>query len=203
MILVKIYCSRLNITNMKGFKLSIGMFVIMVLVVSCQVDRIFTYEHSSDITEDETWNSGTHVITGEINISNATLTIMPGVVVEFELGGGLVVGYGGGAALIANGTTEKPIIFTTSSNSPVAGDWEYIWFDAGTLSGSILNNCIIEYGGGYAYSGMVHCNNTDTPRITNCTLQHSNNHAISLSNSNPTISNNIYSDIAGSDVYTY
>ena len=66
------------------------------------------------ISSDTTWTAGTHyIVTSAINIASpATLTIQPGVTVCFNTGIGLTVANGG--RLIANGTSNAPILFTRS-----------------------------------------------------------------------------------------
>ncbi len=73
---------------------------------------------SEDIMSDVTWTSGnTYVLGGRIFINDgATLTIEPGVVVKGEAGTGtnataLIVARGG--KLMAEGTADSPIIFTS------------------------------------------------------------------------------------------
>ena len=73
---------------------------------------------TEDIMSDVTWSRGnTYVLGGRIFISNgATLTIEPGVIVKGEAGTGtnataLIVARGG--KLMAEGTADSPIIFTS------------------------------------------------------------------------------------------
>lgn len=77
----------------------------------------------------------------------APLTIEAGVTIAFEQGGGLIIDdYDTRTgALIANGTADKPIVFTGTSQTP--GAWNRIYMDSGDLN-NILNHTIIEYAGG-------------------------------------------------------
>ncbi|WP_417619874.1 hypothetical protein [Oceanihabitans sediminis] len=77
----------------------------------------------------------------------APLTIEPGVTIAFEQGGGLIIDdYDTRTgALIANGTTSKPIVFTGTNQTP--GAWNRIYMDSGDIN-NILNHCIIEFAGG-------------------------------------------------------
>ncbi|MEM2440329.1 MAG: PKD domain-containing protein [Candidatus Bathyarchaeia archaeon] len=72
-----------------------------------------------------------------------TLTIEPGVEVRFGGGPFTIIVNG---TLVARGTEEKPIRFTSNKESPEAGDWATIYFNGTGQSPSILENCIIEYG---------------------------------------------------------
>ncbi len=80
-----------------------------------------------------------------------TLTVEPGVELRFD--DYLEVGYlnpGSSDApgiLHAVGTAAKPILFTSSKTTRVAGDWPGVWlFNA---AGSRLENVRIEYAGGF------------------------------------------------------
>ncbi|MEX2593610.1 MAG: hypothetical protein WD426_12625 [Anditalea sp.] len=81
---------------------------------------------TDDITADVTWTSGnTYILAGRIFVNDgATLTIEPGVVVKGEAGTGtnataLVVARGG--KLMAEGTAENPIIFTSVADETEPG----------------------------------------------------------------------------------
>ena len=164
---------------MKSMKYFIYFSALALVVFSCgpTTERLVTKEHDEDITVSTTWGEGTHIITGEINV-NATLIIAPGSIIKFEKGAGLLIGYGGEGTLIADGTIEKPITFTSAATAPAAGDWDYIWFDDGTTPNSSMTHCIIEYGGGYTYSGMVHLEGSNIT-IENTVIQYSARQGVS------------------------
>jgi len=142
-------------------------------------------EHSGRITEDETWIEATHLITNDVYIDGATLTIEPGAVIQFSAGSGLYFGYytsTSGAILLANGTAGKPITFTSAASTKSAGDWDYIGFFEGASSASSMQYCIIEYGGGYNDNyGSVHLSESSVS-IENSTLRYSGSMGISLDN---------------------
>jgi parallel beta-helix repeat protein len=71
---------------------------------------------------------------------NATLTIEPGVQVRFGQDFNITVNGG----IIADGTVDRPILFTSNSPNASTGDWGTILI-SGTQQSSITN-CIIEYG---------------------------------------------------------
>lgn len=78
-----------------------------------------TIRVSSDISTDQTWESGkTYILSEQISVlPGATLTLQKGVIVKVEVGQEgeaipfLVIDRG--AKIMANGTQEEPIIFTT------------------------------------------------------------------------------------------
>ena len=82
----------------------------------------------------------------------STLTIEAGVVMKFEPETAFKVqAFTGDApakgAVIAKGTAEKPIVFTSAAASPKAGDWRGIWFGGAPLATNALDHVRIEYAG--------------------------------------------------------
>jgi len=84
---------------------------------------------SANITADESWSTGnTYVLDGRIAVeSGATLSIEPGVVVKGETGEGanasaLLIARG--AKIMAEGTADAPIIFTTVLDDIEPGEIE-------------------------------------------------------------------------------
>ena len=69
------------------------------------------------ISSDTVWSAGTHyIVTSSITVaSGVTLTIQPGVTVCFNTGIGMSIANGG--RLLANGTSNAPILFTRSPNN--------------------------------------------------------------------------------------
>lgn len=137
------------------------------------------------ITSDTTWTAGgsPYVVTSSILIGNgATLTIQPGVTVQMGSGLGISVGFTGLGAgtLIARGTAQSPILFTSSAK--MAGAWGYIRFTSSAVSatlganssyasGSILEYCTIEFGGDKAM-GAVELQKS-APYLHACTIRDS------------------------------
>ncbi|MEO7487193.1 MAG: hypothetical protein ABIU77_08830, partial [Ferruginibacter sp.] len=96
-------------------------------VTAPMVTKIDTLSNS--ITTDMTLDANTsYVVNGQLYVSNnATLTIPAGVTVSFvkmdekEKKGVLVITQG--AKLIANGTADRPIVFTSAAQTKAPGDW--------------------------------------------------------------------------------
>jgi hypothetical protein len=102
------------------------------------------------IERDTTW-SGTVVIRGVISVKRGvTLTILPGTVVKFvrldrdrnDIGDGEILVEG---RLVARGTREKRIVFTSAEQNPAINDWSYLQF-LGSDADNVLQYCRFEYG---------------------------------------------------------
>ncbi|MCP4624607.1 MAG: right-handed parallel beta-helix repeat-containing protein, partial [bacterium] len=134
-----------------------------------------------------------YLISGDITIrhsslswatSIATLTINPGVEIRFEPGTGIYVGqnyrndaYDYYGALSAVGTAELPIIFTSNATTASPGDWKGIRFRNQTIdSKSLLEHCIIEYGG-LANNANIYLENAK-PTIQYNTIRNSSHSGI-------------------------
>lgn len=131
------------------------------------------------------------------------LILQPGTNIEVMNGRAIYVGKyvdkpGG---LKAIGTTENPVIFTSENSTPEAGDWEHIQFGPGTKTGSVLDNCILEYAGEMLNKGAVSIENTNQPTIQNTLIRHSADFGIVTNNASPTFSNNTFENNAKADYY--
>lgn len=99
----------------------------------------------------------------------AALTIAPGVELQFAKDGGLHVDYGsypgvGRGALIAVGTPDAPIVFTSVAESPMPGDWYGIYFWNQPDPRDVIAHARVEYAGGVSQIGSGACT---TDGITN------------------------------------
>jgi hypothetical protein len=111
----------------------------------------------SVITSDTIWQ-GEIQINGVISVKRGvTLTIRPGTIIRFkkidrdhnDIGDGEILVEG---RLVAQGTRDKKIIFTSAEEKPGVNDWSYLQFLASD-PGNVIENCQFEY----AFAGvMVH-----------------------------------------------
>lgn len=136
----------------------------------------------ADITTPTTWTADkVWEIKGNINVTS-DLVIEPGTTIKFNEDAELGIGYGAYGSLIAVGTADEPIIFTSNANSPSAGDYRGIVFYDKAASSSILSFCTVEYAGlSYGYDAAVYIEYSDVS-ITNCTIRNSATSGISVYN---------------------
>lgn len=136
---------------------------------------------SGPITANTTWSqpNGPYIVVGNTLVQEGvTLSIEPGVVVKFEMGMAIQIN----GELVAMGTIDMPILFTSSALTPEPGDWGYISFsntssdaefdEAGNyLSGSVMAYCVVEYAGGTTYNfGAIILDNA-RPYIFRCDIR--------------------------------
>ena len=121
------------------------------------------------ISSDTSWTlaNSPYDLTGNVLIQNgATLTIKPGVTVRFGDGNYIQVE----GRLVANGTKDNRITFTSSQPSPEPGDWESILFKQNAAPNSIVRYCNFTYG----YYGIHADDNNPSytfPNVTYCDFQ--------------------------------
>ena len=155
-------------------KISGLLFSALIFLLFTQTHQVLAdIEVSRYITTDTVWEDTAqpYVVTSSLYIQNgATLTIAPGVEVKLDPHKQIYIGNGSTGTLIAQGTQDNPITFTSSSNEP----WYYLYFNAYTGKGSILRHCVIENGGA-SRNGMVFLNTSSTNNLTieHCTFRNS------------------------------
>lgn len=174
-------------------KISILFFVAIMAVLFTNCKKKITID--ADITTNTTWESSEVVTIGKsITVSNgATLTIEPGTKIKFESGAGLTV-YDG--TLLAEGTEDKPITFTSLAVSPTKGAWNGLSFTSQTLNNTSLKYCIVEYAGQQANSGAIYMDGCRI-KIENCKINNAKYNGIYLNDNAKFVSfiNNEIKDI--------
>ena len=162
---------------------------------------------SGTINTNTTWTADNiYTIDGILVVEGATLTIEPGTVIKFTENSELDVGYSqSGSAIIANGTVDNPIIFTSAAATPSAGDWYGIWLYSGTSGVTSFRYCTIQYAGGYSEnSGSV---NLEDCKIIfeNNTVKYSGHQGLVLDYDASFVSfmNNVVEENAGHAIILY
>lgn len=98
----------------------------------------------------------------QLRVVEALLTIEPGVELQFGADGGLHVDYGSyagvaSAALVAVGTPDAPIVFTSSSPTPAPGDWYGVYFWNQPDPRDAITHARVEFAGGVSQIGSGAC----------------------------------------------
>lgn len=114
---------------------------------------------SANISTNTNWTvaGSPYCLTANVDVNtSAALTIDAGVVVLVSPTFKLTIT--SGSKLVSNGTSVAPVIFTSSSISPTAGEWKGILFATGAIgsgiasdnytgTGSYLTYTVVEYAG--------------------------------------------------------
>ncbi len=101
------------------------------------------------VAADETWDGAVTVVGQVVVRKGVTLTIRPGTTVRFAWSDEDGNGIGDGelaveGRLVARGTREQPITFTSAREQPAPKDWTYVIIS--TSRESLMERCIFEYG---------------------------------------------------------
>jgi len=145
---------------------------------------------SGVISSNTTWSASNspYNVTDNILVSSGiNLTIEAGVTVKFNTNRSIQID----GELIAQGAINNKIIFTSSQSSPIAGDWGGIKFSSTSndavfvsgeiyTSGSVLQHCIIEYGGSMLDASVVI--DAANPYIYSSTISNSKSGGIYVKN---------------------
>jgi len=192
-----------------------GMVLGLVFVLAVATNGLADTPVSGIIGADTIWTpaDSPYIVTGNVLVrEGVTLTIEAGVDVKFESQKALQVDGG----LVARGTDNSKITFTSNQPTPASGDWAYIFFsdlsndatfdvDGNYTGGSILEYCIVEYAGGVIidYNGAVRLSNAH-PFINHCSIRNNQTSGIcawdlsgTLKIANNTITNNTSSTGGG------
>src|ERR1017187_5198379 len=160
---------------------------------------------SGFINANTTWdvNGSPYIIVGNALVSQGfILTINPGVVVKFDAAKALQFD----GELIAIGTPQNRITFTSNQTNPQAGDWSEIHFSStcvsatfngngNYLSGTIMKYCDVLYGGGLG-NGEIHIESS-SPYFSQCNIANSSNDGIYCNGSSYLIDSSIITNCTG------
>ena len=197
-------------------KIAILFFLILFLAAGFLVFKFFSVEKISNAKisgtyfGNQTW-SGEIIITGD-TIVLGNLTVLPNTIIKFVVGDDR--GWGDEVEkdgfndndptrlksyttthsslfvlqkLMAQGTKDKQIVFTSKAQKPYLADWEAIVWQG---DGSVLDNVVVEY----TRNGLNPIGKQPNSVIQNSISRHSMWGAISAANSNIKIINNHLSD---------
>jgi len=142
-------------------------------------------EITGNITSNSKWMvaNSPYIIIDTVQVfENVTLEIEPGVIVKFNKDARFIIE----GRLVAIGTKNQNIIFTSNQISPNSGDWEEILF-LKTSNESVIKNCIIEYA---TYGINIH----SSPLISDNVIRYSQLWGIVADDGSPDIINNLITD---------
>lgn len=139
---------------------------------------------SGNVTKDATWTSAVPLYFGNYFIVQGTdgadgittLTLEPGAKIKFNARKYIKIGSSSGnpGAMIAQGTAENPVVFTSASQTPQPGDWQYVKFDTTSDPSSTMEHCRVEYAGSIL-QGSINIYKA-SPNISNTTVQNGKGH---------------------------
>eukprot|EP01119_Soliformovum_irregulare_P018131 TRINITY_DN549_c1_g2_i1.p1 TRINITY_DN549_c1_g2~~TRINITY_DN549_c1_g2_i1.p1 ORF type:complete len:501 (-),score=165.12 TRINITY_DN549_c1_g2_i1:49-1551(-) len=100
-------------------------FIVLIITIILPV-RSDTISLTGNVTTDSTWvSSNNYILNARVTIkAGVTLSIQPGTKIQASSQGSLIIEPN--AKIIANGTAQNPITFTTTGNSVAAGQWNGI-----------------------------------------------------------------------------
>ena len=110
---------------------------------------------------------------------DSSLTIEPGVTVEFTSGTSMFVR----GLLIADGKSnpDSVIKFTSNAATPAPGDWDQIEFVNETDPNTLFDYCVVEYGGGGARgTNLFYEAGAPTINISNSTIRYSAGNGVTV-----------------------
>lgn len=140
----------------------------------------------NEINAPTTWHEDSVYVVKDCDVTS-TLNIEPGAIIKFALDGYLKIWPN--ARLLASGTSEKPIVFTSlkddayggdtngdgDASLPMKKDWQNIDIDDASILityGSVLEYCVIQYGSlGVGGEGALTIG-SGSVTVKNCTIAH-------------------------------
>ncbi len=140
--------------------------------------------HSGRVDADEIWwpSGNPHILTGDVYPgTNVTITIKPGCIVKMGPGVELYCGYANTpGAIIANGTPDSVILFTSNATVPAPGDWKAVEVYDDAMPTTSFKHCIFEYGGESSSYGTVYVEGFGL-KFSNNIVRKSGTHGVLLS----------------------
>lgn len=173
-------CCKLNLKDYRMKKLNYYALLLMcagISLVSCEnTEEEITSSEITEITGNMTLSGNKeYLVNQNVYLDNAELTIEPGCTIKFGPDGMLTVGYTANAAIIANGTAEKPIVF---KNANAGSNWKGLRFYRYSTSRNVLKYCTFDKAGRNDYHNaciaVYNCEIT----MFKCTIENSSSYGI-------------------------
>ena len=167
-------------------------------------DKDIVFVDSGTVKDDQTWSAidVPYLFDGDIKVESQ-VTIEAGATLSFAQDASILVRSSG--SLNAEGTETEPILFTGEQKTK--GYWKGISFRETDSTDNVLDNVIIEYGGGsYWYYGDDESNlnvNSARVRVTNTKIRNSGGYGIYNYYGDLTKNNIEYNDNSYDNYYEY
>lgn len=188
-------------------KILILVFIVSMFSFSCKKINPLGYDVivDEDIAASTTWTKNKiYFIQGTVRIeNNVVLTIEPGTVIKFDKDAEFDVGSSSYGTVIAKGTADDPIIFTSNATVKAKGDWYGVYLYDGA-NNCEFEYCTFEYGGGYSVSdGVMNLSETNAS-FKNCTFSQSKYYGVHAEDAGfDAFSNNTFSNCDLNPIYIY
>ncbi len=166
--------------------------ILVLLLIATQLPMVQAVEKPYKIGKSTTW---TGIVTapaiGFFLDKDATLTIAPGTRIQMQKNISVK------GSIVAIGTPEEPIIFTSNNPNPSPGDWGFFEFPE-NCGKCLFSNVIFEYGGAGG-SGMLRFSSgngiDDRVRLDNCTIRKSSSQGIWMASAKAVIRECTFTDL--------
>jgi hypothetical protein len=119
--------------------------------------------HSGQIDTNEVWlaTGNTHILDDDVWTGDSvTLTIAPGCTLQSAADVELYTGYAGPGSIVAVGTADSMIAFTSNSTTPQPGDWRGIGIYDNAGDATRFSYCDFSYAGGAGGCGTFYVSGT-------------------------------------------
>jgi len=157
---------------------SLGANTIAILTIKDAVTTQCADLQDTNISQNTSLSLPCYNVNSDISVQNAaTLTIQPGVMLQFAAGKELRVKSDG--ALNAVGTPTAPIIFTGAQQTP--GYWDGINYLSSNNANNELKYVTVEYGGAGGGANLE-INSTTRIKLSNTTLRQSAGYGVFFGN---------------------
>ena len=135
-------------------------------------------------------------VTSELYVpSDQTLIIEPGVTLQFQNPG---VGLTVDGTLIARGTVDRPILFTSDKAVKQPGQWRSIVFrDSSVDTNTVMEYCQVEYGAASGAADEIIRLDYASPTISHCTIRGSRANGVAFLHSEARVANCQFAGNAG------
>ena len=136
--------------------------------------------HSGQIDTNEVWlpSGNPHILDGDVWAGDSvTLTIMPGCTLRFAANAELYAGYARPGSIVAVGTADSVIAFTSSSTAPEPGDWWGVGIYGLAGNDTRFSYCDFSYAGADDNHGTIYVSEA-TVAISHCRISQSADYGV-------------------------